>query len=132
MKIHHVGYLVKNMDRALESFVVLGYEKETDVVLDPIRKIHVCFLVNGGQRIELVSPAGDDSVVAGLIKTYRNTPYHICYETEDFEKDAAYLENNKFTRFEEPTAAPAIGGRLACYFMSPRIGLVEIVEGEKE
>ena len=39
-------------------------------------------------RDELVSPAAEDSVVSGLMKKYKNSPYHICYQTRDF--DAAF------------------------------------------
>lgn len=26
MKVHHIGYLVKNIDKAVEQFLLLGYQ----------------------------------------------------------------------------------------------------------
>ena len=71
----------------------------------------ILFLQKDGYRIELVSPYTADSVVSGLLKTYKNAPYHICYEAENFSEELARLEESGYIRIDEPTAAPAIGGR---------------------
>ncbi len=68
LKIHHIGYLVKKMNQAKQTFEVLGYHVEQDTVCDEIRKVAICFLIKDGYRVELVSPVSPDSVVAGLIK----------------------------------------------------------------
>ena len=43
---------------------MLGYEITQPATYDEIRKIHICFLEKDGYRIELVSPASEDSVVS--------------------------------------------------------------------
>ena len=73
---------------AKKTFEARGYSTEQDIIYDDIRKVNICFLVKDGYRVELVSPVSEDSVVSGLIKKYKNSPYHICYETADFP--AAY------------------------------------------
>lgn len=129
MKIHHIGYLVKKLNKAQEAFEALGYTAEGAVVQDEIRKVNILFLEKDGYRVELVSPYAADSVVAGLMKTYKNTPYHICYEAADFETDIAWLEGNGYVRMDEPTAAPAIEGRRVTFFMNPALGMIELLEG---
>ena len=69
MKVHHVGYLVKKLERAERDFMRLGYERETDTVYDPIRQVDISFWKNGDYRIELVSPKTEESVVYELMKT---------------------------------------------------------------
>lgn len=127
LKIHHIGYLVKKIERAKESFTSLGYLIERDIVRDDIRKVDICFLTKDGYRVELVSPFSEDSVVAGLIKKYKNAPYHICYEADN--PQAAYLEltNNGFTAIDTPTPAPALGGCSVVFLTSPIIGMVELI-----
>ena len=71
-------------------------------------------------------------MVAKLIKTYKNTPYHICYETEQFEDDIQALTENGFLSIEEPMPAPAIGGRRVCFLMNAQIGMIELLEKGKE
>lgn len=92
MRVHHVGYLVKRIERAEEIFSTLGYGRVTQTVLDPIRNVDISFWEKDGYVIELVCPKSEDSVVAGLIKKYKNTPYHICYESDDLESDMELLK----------------------------------------
>ena len=86
MNIHHIGYLVKKGPKAQAAFEALGYIAEGEWTHDEIRKVDILFLQKDGYRIELVSPYAPDSVVSGLIRTYKNAPYHLCYEAENFEK----------------------------------------------
>ena len=79
LKIHHIGYLVKKIEAAIRTFEALGYQLIQDTVYDDIRKVNICFLQKDEYCIELVSPVAEDSVVSGLMKKYKNCPYHICY-----------------------------------------------------
>lgn len=128
MNIHHIGYLVKKIEKAKASFLKLGFALEADTVYDDYRKVDICFLVKDGYRVELVSPKSDDSVVANLIKQYRNAPYHLCYTTTEFEQDMENLELNGFVRMGEPTPAPALAGNKVVFFMNASIGILELYE----
>lgn len=127
LKIHHIGYLVKKIEKAKETFEALGYRVERDTVYDEIRKVDICFLIKDGYRVELVSPASADSVVSGLLKKYKNTPYHICYEADDPETAYRELTENGFAAIDTPTPAPALDNREVVFLTSPVIGMVELV-----
>lgn len=129
MTVHHIGYLVKKLDKARESFAVLGFAPVADAVYDEGRDVDIQFLSNGAYTVELVSPKSPRSVVAELIKTYKNAPYHLCYETEDFDAELARLEGSGFIRMGDAAPAPAIGSRRVCFLYSARIGMIEILEG---
>ena len=126
LKIHHIGYLVKKIEKAKKTFEALGYLVEQDTVRDEIRKVDICFLIKDGYRVELVSPFSEDSVVAGLLKKYKNAPYHICYEPDD--PDSAYREltESGFAAIDTPTPAPALGGCKVVFLTSPVIGMIEL------
>lgn len=128
MNIHHIGYLVKKGPKAQAAFEALGYIAVGEWTHDEIRKVDILFLQKDGYRIELVSPYAPDSVVSGLIRTYKNAPYHLCYEAENFEKELAELEGNGYIRIDEPTPAPAIGGRRVVFLMHPAAGMLELLE----
>lgn len=127
LKIHHIGYLVKKIEKAKQAFEALGYRTQQDTVYDDIRKVDICFLQKDGCRIELVSPVGEDSVVAGLMKKYKNSPYHICYEADDPEAAYEELTAGGFTAIDTPTPAPAMGGRKVVFLTSAVIGMVELI-----
>lgn len=127
LKIHHIGYLVKKMNQAKQTFETLGYRVEQDTVYDDTRKVDICFLVKDGYRVELVSPVSPDSVVSGLIKKYKNAPYHICYETDDYETALTELSAGGFLAIDTPTPAPALGGRKVQFLTSATAGMIELI-----
>lgn len=126
-KIHHIGYLVKKIEKARQTLEALGYRQEQDTVYDPARDVDICFLQKDGYRIELVSPVSENSVVSGLLKKYKNCPYHICYEAGDYENASAALSAAGFLAIDTPTEAPAMGGRKVAFFSSPAIGMIELL-----
>ncbi len=77
--------------------------------------------------MELVSPVSEDSVVSGLMKKYKNAPYHICYEADDPEAAYVQLTANGFAAIDTPTPAPALGGCKVVFLTSPVIGMIELI-----
>lgn len=128
LKVHHIGYLVKKIDAAASSFEKLGYHTVQAALYDDIRRVNICFMEKDGYCIELVSPAADDSVVSGLMKRFKNSPYHICYETENFEEDYMTLVSEGFMAIDTPTPAPALQGREVVFMTSASSGMIELIK----
>ncbi len=128
MRIHHIGYLVKKIEKAKKNFQDLGYTIKQDTILDEYRQVDICFLEKDGYVVELVSPISKDSVVANLYKKYGNSPYHICYETNDFDATVAQLEEQHYMICSEKHEAVAINGKNVCFMVNPYIGMIELVE----
>lgn len=130
LNIHHIGYLVKKTEPAILAFKNLGYRVKQDTVYDDIRKVDICFLEKDGYCIELVSPTSEDSVVAGLLKKYKNCPYHICYETSDFDKDFAALRSEGFMPINTLTPAPALSGKEVVFMTHAALGMIELIKSD--
>jgi len=86
MKIHHVGYAVKNMETSIEEFLKIGYKKRGETVADEARKVLIQFMELGDYCIELVAPMDADSPVNSIITKSGNTPYHICYSVDNIDE----------------------------------------------
>lgn len=127
LTVHHIGYLVKKIEKAKDAFLSLGFQVEKDTLRDEIRKVDICFLLKDGYRIELVSPYAEDSVVSGLMKRYKNSPYHICYETADFDAAYADLTAHGYIAIDTPTPAPALDGRDVVFLNSAALGMIELI-----
>ncbi len=127
LKVHHIGYLVKKIDAAIQAFTKLDYVTMQPTVYDEIRKVHICFMQKDGYVIELIAPASEDSVVSGLIKKCKNSPYHICYESADFDKDYQMLMDNGYASIDAPTPAPALSGRRVVFLMNASMGMIELL-----
>ncbi len=128
MRIHHIGYLVKNIERSTEEFLSLGYTIINDKCRDDYRKVDITFMAKDGYMIELISPYSEESVVAGLMKRFKNSPYHICYETDDLPACTQALRDAGYVPLDEPTPAPAIDNRKVVFYTNPNLGMIEIVE----
>lgn len=127
LKVHHIGYLVKKIDAAIRSFENLGYQITQETIYDAIREVNICFLEKDGYTIELVSPVSDTSVAAGLMKKYKNSPYHICYETENFEQAYQELTAGGFLAIDTPTPAPALDNREVVFLTNAAMGMIELI-----
>lgn len=129
MTPHHVGYLVKNMGKAGRDFALLGFKQTSEMTYDKYRDVNICFYKNNSLCVELISPVSDGSVVAGLMKRYKNSPYHICYISENLENDIKCLSEAGYTQIDMPTPAPALGNCRVCFLMSAQAGMIELMEG---
>ncbi len=129
MKIDHIGYAVKKLDRAVTAFEALGFEFE-DEINDADRNIIIRFGCNDGCRIELVTPLDKEkeSPVDGFLAKTGPTPYHICYISDDLEGDMVTLASKGFRVTKEPAPAIAFGGKRVVFMMNLGVGLIEIVE----
>ena len=92
MRINHIGYAVKRMDRAKASFENLGFTFEP-VIDDINRNVKLAFGNKDGYRIELVTPLDRkiESPVDQFLTNAVGMPYHICYESNMFEQDIENL-----------------------------------------
>lgn len=128
MKIHHVGYLVKKIEKALPQFEKSGFVCEGETVYDMNRDIDILFMVNDGYRIELVEPKSEKSVAWNLLKKAGPSPYHLCYVSNDIEADMDMLRNAGFIPMGEPLAAPAIDNKRVVFMYSRQLGILELCE----
>ncbi len=127
MKVHHIGYAVKKIEKAAEVFKSLGYTCG-EVKEDTLRSIKIMFAENGTERVELVAPIGSDTPVSGILKGSGPAPYHICYEVGDIEKSIEELSADGWMLVHAPLEAPAIGGAPVAFLYNRHIGMIELVE----
>lgn len=147
MKLHHIGYLVKNLEKSLPAFQSLGYEpvslctgaeNSTAYVYDETRQCDFCFLRqcddverNTDQMyVELIAPCSPTSPIWGLLSTYKNAPYHLCFESEDLERDILSLRNFGWLVFQPPAPASAIDNRLVVFLVHRSAGIIELVSNQ--
>lgn len=127
MKIDHIGYAVKNIEKAKKAFQAIGYLFE-DTVADPDRKVQIAFGEMNGYRIELIAPDGPASPVDPYLSKLGPTPYHICYKSKDIEADIRKLEEMRFKVSIPLAPAVAFEGKRVVFLYSLSVGLIEIVE----
>ncbi|MCQ2552712.1 MAG: VOC family protein [Clostridia bacterium] len=128
MKIHHIAYLVKNLNKSEEEFKGLGFEIIKPAKFDKYRNVNISFIKNGEYVVELVEPASEESKLYSLLKRFKNSPYHICYLVDDLEKAIKEKEAEGFSLFEAPQIAPCIDGGTVAFLMGANSGMIELLE----
>lgn len=129
MRVDHVGYAVRRMDRALASFGELGFSFG-DVIDDADRNVRLAFGEKDGYRVELVCPLdkATESPVDQYLASAPGVPYHICYRASDLEPEVEALRERGFRVVIPPAPAVAFDGRRVVFLTSLGTGLMEIVE----
>ena len=127
MRIHHIGYAVKNIDEAFKFFKILGFEKVNEKVVDEERNVKILFVKNNEYLVELIEPYGNNSPIENILKNSGSTPYHICYESKDILKDIEMLKSEGFVLISELSAAPAINNQKVCFLYNRKVGIIEIL-----
>ena len=129
MRLHHVAYTTKNLDKKAASLArLLGFTPTAEPVVDPVQQVRIQFMDMGdGSLMELMEPHGDTSPVAGHLKKGGGL-YHCCFEVDDLEATLDRLRATGEAMIVcEPVPAPAIDNRRVAFVV---VGgdLVEFVE----
>lgn len=127
LKIHHVGIVCKNIEKAIRDYCKLYNVLEiSEIVYDDLQNARLCMLkTDTGLDVEFIS--GEQ--VANLLKAKR-TYYHICYSVENLEVAIKHFEKNGSLMISEPKPAKLWGGERVTFLMT-KTGLIELVEEKK-
>lgn len=128
MRVHHVGYVVKDVAEAINTFAPLGYRKCSEITRDEARRVDICFVQQDGYCVELVAPWDESSVCWNVLKNGGAKPYHICYETEDYGAQSEALQKSGWLLVAPPMPAPAIENKRVAFFYHKVGGLIEVMD----
>lgn len=133
LRLHHVGYVVASIERAMPGFVrSLAATWDEQVIHDPLQKVRVAFLTTRAEdpQIELVEPAGEDSPVLRFLQQGGGL-HHVCYEVADLEEQLVEFRSRGGMIARRPKPAVAFGGRRIAWVITPEKLLVELLEEHK-
>jgi methylmalonyl-CoA/ethylmalonyl-CoA epimerase len=131
LRLHHVGFVVANIETAMPGFLrSLAAEWDGQVFHDPLQKVRVAFLATRAQdpAIELVEPAGDGSPVSRFLQERGGGLHHVCYEVADLEEELAAFRSRGASIAKRPLPAVAFGGRRIAWVITSEKLLVELLE----
>jgi methylmalonyl-CoA/ethylmalonyl-CoA epimerase len=139
MSIHHIGYAVKDIEKAYDIFSLLGYKKLYGTVgggvADYDRNVRILMLENESVRVELVSflDHNKSSPIDFLFKSKfsfpgNGIPYHICYNVNDIVDTICFLKTKKFLVIQPPCRAVALDNKTVAFLFHKDIGIIELYE----
>lgn len=129
-KLHHVGYVVGNIDQTVQSFVAsVNGSWDGAVYHDPIQKVRVTFIGTPGTsvQIELVEPADEGSPVRAFLANGGGL-HHLCYEVDDCEAALRQVREKNGLVVRRPKPAVAFEGRKIAWAITAEKLLIELLE----
>lgn len=128
--LHHVAIVVPSIAEARGAYEAgLGLSAPSEVEHVPDQKVNVLVLLAGGQRIELVEPAADDSPVSNFVAKRGGGLHHLAWRVDDLDRALEALKRAGVRLIDEAPRPGAHGTRVA--FVHPKATggvLSELVE----
>ena len=127
--IHHVAVAVHKLADARATYEGSLGMQALPVEFVPSQKVNVLVLFTGGERIELVEPASDDSPVTKFLAPRGPGIHHIAWRVDDLEAAIAQLKADGLRLIDESPQPGSHGTRVA--FVHPKATggvLMELVE----
>jgi LAO/AO transport system kinase len=127
-RIDHLGIAVRSLDQALKFYegqLGLGVSMRETVAQE---KVTVAMLPLGEPRIELLEPAGPDSVIAKFLETRGEGLHHVALRVPDLEAAVNRLRSSGARILNEPR--PGAGGHLYTFVDPSSTGgvLLELIQ----
>ena len=103
MELHHVGIVVKNIQKSLGDLSEFFDFKETTIPIEvESQKVNVCFLKTSNVYIELIGPIGDNSPVKKFSELGGGF-HHLCFEVENIFDEIERMKHSGARVIVEPT-----------------------------
>jgi len=127
MRLHHVGIAVPDLEAALDSYRVLGFQELERGQVEAFN-VAVCMLDAGGARLELLAPTGPGAIQSFLDKRGPGL-HHTAFAVDDIAVELARLKAEGVSLVDE-TPRPGFGGHQVAFLHPKSAGgvLIELVE----
>ena len=103
MKLHHIGIIVKDIQKSLGELGKYFEFQETIIpTLVKSQKVNVCFLKSSDVYIELIEPIEDDSPVKSMAESGGGF-HHLCFEVENIFDEIERMKHSGARVIVEPT-----------------------------
>ncbi len=94
MKLHHIGIVVKNIQKSLgELNQYLNFESISVPSLVGSQKVNICFLKTNNVFLELIEPAQENSPISDFVKK-KGGFHHLCFEVDDIHMELEKMKKN--------------------------------------
>ena len=94
MKLHHIGIVVKNIQKSLgELNQYLNFESISVPSLVGSQKVNICFLKTNNVFLELIEPAQENSPISDFVEKGGGF-HHLCFEVDDIHLELEKMKKN--------------------------------------
>lgn len=123
-RIHHVGYVVDEIQSYAASFPSVTFERQ---VFDPLQNAELAlYIVDKLFRIEFIQPLSPDSFTWGFLHRRGAGLHHVCYEGFDKAAVEKIIREKKMLKLRGPMPA-VLFGRDVVFAMTRQKAILEFL-----
>lgn len=125
MKLHHIGYIVKDIEQFEKSLL---FEKKIKQLFDPVQNSQMALYSNFSDSfIELIQPLNEESFTYNFLQKQGNSYHHLCYEVTDRDELMKVVADQKLIAIKGPLPAILFDNREVWFYFSRNRQIVEFV-----
>lgn len=125
MKLHHVGYVVANIDRYEQNLI---YKNKVKDVHDPIQNARLSLYETWSDTlIELIEPLTEEAFTHSFIKKNGSSYHHLCYQVADVEEMMEIASQYNLLMFKGPLVALLFDGLSVYFFFDKNKSITEFL-----
>lgn len=127
LDFHHLGLATKNIEKEFATYRLFGYQRESEIFIDPIQGIRGLFISHEKQpRIELLENLDGSTVLDRFIDSGVKI-YHIAYMVDDINKAIQFFKERRSFLISEPQESVYFNSKI-CFLVLPNRSIIELVE----
>ena len=125
MKLHHIGYVVKDIAQYEKNLI---FEKKIKELFDPVQNSNMALYTNYTDSfIELIQPLNEESFTYNFLQKNGSSYHHLCYEIGSESELNEVVDSQKLIKVKGPIPAILFDGRVVWFFYSRNKQIVEFV-----
>ena len=125
MKLHHIGYVVKDIAQYEKNLI---FEKKIKELFDPVQNSKMALYLNYTDSwIELIQPLNEESFTYNFLQKNGSSYHHLCYEIGSESELNEVVDSQKLIKVKGPIPAILFDGRVVWFFYSRNKQIVEFV-----
>jgi methylmalonyl-CoA/ethylmalonyl-CoA epimerase len=125
MQLHHIGYIVKNIEQYEKNLL---YEAKLKEVIDPIQQAKLALYTNfGSSFIELIEPLSEEAFTYAFLEKNGNAYHHLCYEVDSVEQLQNITKKQGYLLFKGPLKAPLFDDKNVYFYYTRNKTIVEFL-----
>lgn len=117
LRLHHVGYVVSDLDVAAETYKSLGFSDGERHEIPEQNIVAMTFRAGPGW-MELIQPTDPEGPIAAYMEKRGEGVHHVAYQVDDIEAKLAELKDAGVQMIDETPRTGAHGWRIA--FIHPK------------
>ena len=125
MKLHHIGYIVKDISNYEKNLL---YEEKIKEIIDPVQNSKLALYKNYSSCfIELVQPINPQSFNYNFLEKFGEQYHHLCYTVGSKEEMEGISDRMKMIFFKGPLPAILFDNKEIYFYYSRNKTIIEFL-----